>query len=58
MRSFLITITRDPLGLAGAALTSASAVLFLVLYGIDLTVAPSQRRPTAVGGASQKPLTG
>jgi len=36
MRSFLITITRDPLGLAGAALTSASAVLFLVLYGIDL----------------------
>jgi hypothetical protein len=36
MRSFLITITRDPLGLAGAALTSATAVLFLVLYGIDL----------------------
>jgi hypothetical protein len=36
MRSFLITLTRDPLGLAGAALTSASAILFLVLYGIEL----------------------
>jgi hypothetical protein len=44
MRSFLITLTRDPLGLAGAALTSASAVLFLILYGIEL-VGPEGRGP-------------
>ena len=30
MRSFLITITRDPVGLAGAALTTASALLFVI----------------------------
>jgi hypothetical protein len=36
MRSFLITITRDPLGLAGAALTSSAAILFVILYGIEL----------------------
>ncbi|MCG6921955.1 MAG: NapC/NirT family cytochrome c [Acidobacteria bacterium] len=36
MRSFLITITRDPVGLAGAALTTASALLFVILYGIAL----------------------
>ena len=36
MRSFLIAVTREPLGLAGAALTTASAVLFLTLYGIEL----------------------
>jgi hypothetical protein len=36
MRSFLITLTRDPLGLLGAALTTSSAVLFLILYGIEL----------------------
>jgi hypothetical protein len=36
MRSFLIALTREPLGLAGAVLTTASAILFLILYGIDL----------------------
>lgn len=36
MRSFLIAVTREPLGLAGAAITTASAVLFLTLFGIEL----------------------
>jgi hypothetical protein len=44
MRSFLITITRDPLGLAGAALTTASALLFVILYGVDL-VGPEGASP-------------
>ena len=36
MRSFLVALTRDWLGLVGAALTTATAVLFLILYGIHL----------------------
>ena len=36
MSKLLITLTRHPVGFLGAALTTASGVLFLVLFGVDL----------------------
>ncbi len=35
IRDFLAAVTRSPLGLLGAALTTASAVLFLSLFLIE-----------------------
>ena len=37
MREFLIAVTRNPLSLAGTAITTASALVFLGLFAVDLT---------------------
>ncbi len=37
MRRFLIALTRDPLSLFGTAVTTASAIVFLSLFAIELT---------------------
>ena len=36
MRNFFATLTRSPVGLAGAAVTTASAVLIITLFGLEL----------------------
>jgi NapC/NirT cytochrome c family, N-terminal region len=36
MRSFFIALTRNPISLAGSAITTASVVVFLTLFAIDI----------------------
>ena len=37
MREFLIAVTRNPLSLTGTAITTASALVFVGLFAVDLT---------------------
>ena len=47
MRSFLIALTRNPLSLLGAAITTASAVLIVTLFGIELIGSPQSAEDDA-----------